>query len=174
VEQLLISHLAGLSLAILATLSTAASSQPLDHMPSPELDPSAVVRIQVEALRNNSQLNEGIVLTYGFASPANKGFTGPLNRFIAMLNSASYKQLLNHRSARYGPVVVSDKEARQIVIITNTEGEVSAYQWVLERHSGGKFNDCWMTAAVIPVKRPAQPEFLPVSTPQQRASSPRG
>ena len=129
-EQLLIRHLAGLSLAILATLSTAASPQPLDHMPSPELDPSAVVRIQVEALRNNSQLNEGIVLTYNFASPANKGFTGPLNRFIAMLNSASYKQLLNHRSARYGPVVVSDREARQIVIITDMEGElISAYQW---------------------------------------------
>jgi hypothetical protein len=137
-------------LVVAATVSTAPAWQSGNRAPSPGLAPSAVVRIQVEALRNNSLLNEGIVLTYRFASPGNKRFTGPLERFLEMLRSAPYDRLLNHRSADYGPLVVSDNEARQIVIITDRKGDETAYHWVLSRQSEGEFRDCWMTSAVIP------------------------
>ena len=67
--------------------------------PSPALNPGEVVRIQVEALRKNGPLNEGIELTYRFASPGNKQVTGPLDRFVRMVSSAPYDRLLNHLNA---------------------------------------------------------------------------
>ena len=90
--------------------------------PSPELDPPEVVRIQIEALRKNSILNEGIRLAYRFASPDNKRYTGPLNRFIEMVRSPPYHWLLNHVKAYYGPVAVSGTEAYQLVTITDKGG----------------------------------------------------
>lgn len=166
--------MATVPLVVAATVSTAPASQSGDHAPSPGLDPSAVVHIQVEALRNNSLLNEGIVLTYRFASPGNKRSTGPLHRFMEMVRSAPYDQLLNHRSANYGPVVVTDNEAHQIVIITDRKGDETAYHWVLSRQSEGEFRDCWMTDAVIPAKQPPQREFVQMPVLQQLALAPRG
>lgn len=149
-------------------LAAAVSPQPTTPglkkpTPSPELEPSAVVRIQVEALRSNSYLNEGIELTYGFASPENQRFTGPLPRFIEMVRSTPYDRLLNHRSARYGPLAVSRDEAYQIVIITDQAGEDVAYLWVLSRQSEGEFKDCWMTAAVISAEQPGLSEYAQIS-----------
>ena len=52
--------LASLPMFVGAAQSTAPRHQPVASAPSPELDPSTVVRTQVEALRTNSLLNEGI------------------------------------------------------------------------------------------------------------------
>ena len=150
--------------AVPLLVSAAVSPQPTEQAkvaaPAPGLDPAEVVRIQVEALRNNSLLDEGIELTYRFASPGNKRVTGPLVRFTAMVRSPPYDRLLNHRSARYGPLAVSDDEAYQRVIITDSEGEEIAYHWVVSRQSEGEFKDCWMTDGVVPVQRPNQPNGL--------------
>jgi hypothetical protein len=116
------------------------------------------VRVQVEALRTNSPLDEGIRLTYRFASPGNKSYTGPIGRFIRMLRSAPYDRLLNHRSARYGPVSISGTEAFQTVTVIDKEGEETAFRWLLSRQSRGAFKDCWMTNAVIAAtQRDAKP-----------------
>ena len=40
--------------------------------------------------------NSGIEQTWEFAHPLNKKYTGPLPKFINLLNSESYKMLLNH------------------------------------------------------------------------------
>ncbi len=141
-------------------VSGALSSEPVPQqtysVPSPALDPAEVVRIQVEALRKNSISNEGLELTYRFASPGNKRYTGPLDRFTEMVRSAPYDQLLNHRSAEYSPMAVSGNEAQQVVIIVDAGGEEVAYLWVLSRQTEGAFKNCWMTDAVIPAKRAAQ------------------
>jgi hypothetical protein len=152
--------LAAVPLLVSAAVSPQPTDEPKVTAPAPGLNPSAVVRIQVEALRNKSLLDEGIELTYRFASPGNKRVTGPLVRFTAMVRSAPYDRLLNHRSARYGPLAVSDDEAYQRVIITDSEGKEIVYHWVLSRQSGGQFKDCWMTDAVVPVQRPSQPTGL--------------
>ncbi|MGB5260313.1 MAG: DUF4864 domain-containing protein [Gammaproteobacteria bacterium] len=125
-------------------------------MPSPELDPVEVVRIQVKVLPNNSPRNEGIELTYRFASPENRRFTGPLARFVQMVQSEPHDRLLNHRQARYEPLAYSGNEAHQPVIITDSAGEEIAYHWVLVRQTEGEFKGCWMTDAVIPSVRPGQ------------------
>lgn len=127
--------------------------------PSPALNPGEVVRIQVEALRKNGPLNEGIELTYRFASPGNKQVTGPLDRFVRMVSSAPYDRLLNHLNASYGPVSMTGEGAFQTVTITDREGQETAYLWVLSRHTKGQFKDCWMTDAVIAAERPPRNKF---------------
>lgn len=146
---------ATLPYVVVAALSTTPIPRPPVTAPSPALDPSDVVRIQVEALRTNNLKNEGIELTFNFASPANRRVTGPLPRFIEMLRSAPYDRLLNHLNASYSQAVVSDNRAHQLVTITDMVGEEITYQWVLTRQTEGEFKDCWMTNAVIPA--PAQP-----------------
>ena len=61
--------LAAIPFAIEAGAASSPTSEWERRVPSPSLDPAVVIRIQVEALRANSLLNEGIKLTYSFASP---------------------------------------------------------------------------------------------------------
>ncbi len=152
-------------LFVAAAVSTSGPAGNGDPRPSPALDPGEVVRIQIAALRTNSLLNEGIELTYRFASPENKRATGPLPRFVDMVRSSPYDRLLNHRSARYSPVLVSGNEAHQVVIIIDRNGEEFAYHWLLSRQNQGEFKDCWMTNAVIPAPPPAQHEFVQAQAP---------
>ena len=142
----------------IVTASTGAMVNALTEtpVPSPELAPADVVRIQVEALKNNSPLDEGIELTYRFASPANKQVTGPLTRFTTMVHATPYDRLLNHQHASYEPLALAGDTAHQLVNITDSLGEEIAYHWVLVRQSQGEYKDCWMTDSVIPTTRPAQ------------------
>ena len=66
--------------------------------PSNKIDPSKVVSIQLEGLMNNDKPSKdhGIKQTWEFAHPSNKKYTGPLPRFIKLLQSEGYKMLLNH------------------------------------------------------------------------------
>lgn len=144
------------SLKVTAALPNESQHESRHTTPSPVLKPSEVVRIQVKALRKNTLLNEGIELTYRFASPKNKLYTGPLNRFTEMVRSAPYNHLLNHLNASYGPLSVSGEAAYQLVTIVDKKGEAYAYTWLLSRQREGKFKDCWMTDAVIPAEQPVQ------------------
>ena len=66
--------------------------------PSKDLSAFDVVKIQLEALKKNNKLNDGIKQTWLFAHPDNKKFTGPYKRFEGMLLGQQYKILLNHSS----------------------------------------------------------------------------
>ena len=156
VGGLILLFLATVPLAVTGALSPEPGSKSADPVPSPELEPAEVVRIQVEALRKNSLSNDGIELTYRFASPGNKRYTGPLDRFIDMVRSAPYGRLLNHRSAEYGPMAVAGNEAQQMVVIIDAEDNEVGYVWALSRQTEGPLKDCWMTDAVIPAEREAQ------------------
>ena len=150
--------LATTSLVTAASLYAAPGLGSSDPVPSPELEPGEVVRIQVEALRSNNHLDEGIELTYRFASPANRRSTGPLELFTEMIHTAPYDRLLNHISARYSPVAISGDKAYQRVIITDSANQEIAYHWILARQREGEFKDCWMTEAVITAEQPPQRE----------------
>lgn len=127
--------------------------------PTPTLAPSEVTRIQLEALRSNTPINEGIALTFRFASPANKRVTGPLPRFARMLKSPPYDRLLNHTSVDYGPVRIIDDKAYQPIVVTDTEGQKVGFLWILSRQPDGQFKDCWMTDAVISSEQAAAQRF---------------
>ena len=66
--------------------------------PNSKFKPFDVVKIQLGALKNNNKpyKNAGIEQTWEFAHPSNKNFTGPLSRFIKLLNDKGYNILLNH------------------------------------------------------------------------------
>ena len=53
--------------------------------PNKLLDPYEVIKIQLEALKNNNQKDEGIKQTWLFAHPDNKKATGPYPRFRIMI-----------------------------------------------------------------------------------------
>ena len=121
-------------------------------MPRPELTPEEVIRIQLEALRHNDERDRGIEVAFRFASPANRAQTGPLPRFIRMIEKGPYALMLETRHASYGVVEISGEFARQRVTLTGSRALVS-YWFYLSRQSEEPYVDCWMTDAVF-VERP--------------------
>jgi hypothetical protein len=134
-------------------------AQPGDlPQPNPALSPEQVVKIQLEALKNNDETNHGIEITFNFASPTNKKYTGPLPRFIQMVKNPLYRPMLNHRSAEYEPIEVSGDTARQRVILTGADGQTVIYLFSLSKQVDGPWKGCWMTDSVTaePVRRQEQ------------------
>ena len=118
-----------------------------DLVPRPELSPAEVIRIQLEALRNNDERDRGIEVAFRFASPANRASTGPLPRFIRMIEDGPYSLMLEFRKASYGAVEVRAERARQRVTLTGARARIS-YWFHLSRQSEAPCAGCWMTDAV--------------------------
>ena len=116
-------------------------------VPNPGLSPGDVIRIQLEALRNNDERGRGIAVAFRFASPANRANTGPLSRFIAMIERGPYALMLDFDHADYGPVETVDDQARQRVTLTGARASTT-YWFFLSRQSEAPYVDCWMTDAV--------------------------
>ena len=134
-----------------ALLFAATSGDRPDPEPSPDLAPEEVVRIQVEALRQNDEPHDdaGIEAAFRFASPGNRRATGPLPRFTEMIKRG-YADMLGFERAEYGPVRVEGDQARQWVTFVQADGARSAYVFGLSRQRGGACDGCWMTDAVVP------------------------
>lgn len=117
-------------------------------VPKPELTPEQVVRIQLNALRNNDPRNRGIEVAFRFASPGNKRQTGPLPRFISMMQHGPYRLMLAYENVAYHPMEVVEDRARQRVTLIGA-GLVVDYEFYLTRQAAGACLGCWMTDAVI-------------------------
>ena len=65
-------------------------------IPTPDIKPEDVVKIQLSSLMNNNEpyINAGIEQTWEFAHPSNRAFTGPIQRFTQMMYAPSYACLL--------------------------------------------------------------------------------
>lgn len=141
-----------LALAVCAAPVQAQGSEgdPLGEglVPDPALSPTDVIRIQLEALRNNDEQDRGIAVAFRFASPANRANTGPLARFIPMIKQGPYALMLNFRAATYGPVETAADRARQRVTLTGAR-ESMTYWFYLSRQSESPYVDCWMTDSVF-------------------------
>ena len=147
-------------LCLLAAASSAFGQAALEQshlnpnlVPTPTLAPEQVVRIQLNALRNNDAQNLGIEIAFRFASPNNKLSTGPLPRFISMVRQGPYSLMLAYESLAYHPVEVIEDRARQRVTLIGA-GLVIDYEFYLSRQTEGACVGCWMTDAVI-AKRPS-------------------
>jgi hypothetical protein len=66
--------------------------------PAENLSAYDVIKIQLNALKNNDDKDNGIKQTWIFAHPDNKKMTGPYPRFRIMLYDVHYRILLNHFS----------------------------------------------------------------------------
>ena len=121
--------------------------------PNAKLTPADVVRIQVEALRDNDEKDRGIWVAYNFASPGNRAYIGEMSEFADLVRSKSYAPMLHFRSYLASHVKTTGDEARQIVILVDAEGNEAAYLFVLVRQQGGACNGCWLTDGVIRLER---------------------
>ena len=128
---------------------------PVQFEPNAELSPEEVVKIQVEALQNNDDLDRGIEVTFNFASPANKEVTGPLYRFKQLVKNPVYRPMLNHKLAEYGPMEISGDVATQRVTIIERNGQATVYVFSLSKQNGPGCKGCWMTdsVGVLPTRK---------------------
>ncbi|MEM1023014.1 MAG: DUF4864 domain-containing protein [Myxococcota bacterium] len=144
---------------MLHLLTSALFAFSADAQPSPELGVEAVVRVQLEALKLNPQLDDdaGIRLAFRFASPSNRAQTGPIERFIPMVKAPAYAPLLGFDSSSV--VVMNAKPSGAHVVVEVRRGsKTQMYMWVLSLQENG----CWMTDAVVPVEPEGEeaPELL--------------
>jgi hypothetical protein len=116
--------------------------------PHPDLSPQQVVRIQLAALRGNDDQDRGIEICFRFASPANKSVTGPLPRFVRMIEQGPYSLMLRYQDLIFEPVEIDGSTARQTVTLYG-RGEALTFTFFLGRQSEGECKDCWMTESVI-------------------------
>ncbi|MFO7782736.1 MAG: DUF4864 domain-containing protein [Spirochaetia bacterium] len=148
-----LSRRTGLILAAFLVLAGGAGwADSLDELseqsPAPELSPEEVVRIQMEAFRNNDEEDRGIAIAFRFASPGNKQMTGPLSRFRMMMRNPFYRPMLDAAAIEIGVVEVRERVARVEVSAVSPEGERSYYAFFLGKQREGEFADSWMTEAV--------------------------
>lgn len=141
--------------AVVAALfvSSLALSQELEQKrPHPSLSPGMVVRIQMEALGKNDEpyADRGIEITWQFASPGNKVFTGPLERFKTMIHGPNYGPMLNHKSVEYENLRIDGGEAQLDVIVLTADDRFVGYRFGLSRQSDPSCSGCWMTDSVLP------------------------
>lgn len=121
--------------------------------PNVSLSPEQVVRAQLEALADNDEPygDHGIEVTWRFASPENKVFTGPLGRFKQMVRGPVYGAMIGHRAASYETVAVEGGTATIDVILRTPGGAFAGYRFRLSQQRGGPCDGCWMTDAVVPI-----------------------
>ena len=123
--------------------------------PNNELKPFDVVKIQLSALKHNNKpyKNAGIEQTWEFAHPSNQSITGPLPKFIKLLNDEGYNVLLNHIEHKILEVYKSEEKFIYEVTILDEENFFFKYNWQIEKFLNvGPLNNCWLTTSVsLPV-----------------------
>jgi hypothetical protein len=118
--------------------------QKSDPKPSPELLPEDVVKIQLNALKHNDGKNHGIAIVYRFASPENRLYTGPLEKFIKMLYNPLYAPMLNYDTEELGKMKKDEQRAEQKVVLIDKNGKAHTYLFLLS-NSRSDYRGCWMT-----------------------------
>ncbi len=129
-----------------------ALSQEARTLPHASLAPEMVVRIQMEALGKNDEphADRGIEITWRFASPDNKRFTGPLDRFKALIHGVAFEPMLTHISAEYENLRIDGPRAALDVIVLTRENRYQGYRFGLSRQTSPACDGCWMTDSVVP------------------------
>ena len=139
-----------LILLILILLNTSVYAELTE--PNKKLEPYDVVKIQLEALKNNNKDDNGIKQTWLFAHPDNKKITGPYERFRIMIYGQQYKFLLNHSSHKINLITNSQNRFIYRIEILSDKKQLFFYEWHVQKGSEEKCKNCWFTSAVsIPV-----------------------
>jgi hypothetical protein len=121
-------------------------------VPNEKLLPYDVVKIQLEALKNNNKNDDGIKVTWLFAHPDNKKVTGPYERFRIMIYGQQYRQLLNHDSHKINLIMNTPNTHMYKIKILTKDKQLLFYEWHVQKASEKNCVDCWFTSSVsIPI-----------------------
>jgi hypothetical protein len=134
-------------------------------LPSPDLSPDEVVRLQVNALRAFQQDQSALNQCYVFASPANRAVTGPLDRFAAMVQNEIYSPLVRQTNALVGRPVIREGQATVLVTVLDASRTARCFRFFLSKQNDPQYRDCWMTDAVISVQEQVPPAREPAPSP---------
>ncbi len=122
--------------------------------PTNKLLPYEVVKIQLNALKNNSKLKDdlGIQQVWLFAHPNNKKITGPYDRFRIMIYGNQYRILLDHSSHKINLVMNTQEKYIYRVEILDKDKKLFVYEWHLAKGNEKDCMECWFTTAVsVPI-----------------------
>ena len=127
--------------------------------PSVDFDARHVVQLQMEALRRNTTLGDqqGIEVAFRFASPTNRRATGPLLRFMRMLNGPTYSPMLDTKTYEVGDARVTENglEATVPVVVTAMNDKRVGYLFQLSKDTGVVSKcQCWLTDSVARIDLP--------------------
>ena len=120
-------------------------------IPSSDIKPAEVVKIQLTGLQNNDSRfkDSGIEQTWNFAHPNNRRVTGPLDNFKRMLKGDSYQMMIDHLSHTITQLGSSDKWAQFEVVILDKNKIYHKFNWQVEKYTlEGAFKNCWLTTMV--------------------------
>ena len=120
-------------------------------IPSSDIKPAEVVKIQLTGLQNNDSKfkDSGIEQTWNFAHPNNRKVTGPLDNFKRMLKGDSYQMMIDHLSHTITQLGSSDKWAQFEVVILDKNKIYHKFNWQVEKYTlEGAFKNCWLTTMV--------------------------
>ncbi|MBD1138733.1 hypothetical protein IDH27_00190 [Pelagibacterales bacterium SAG-MED46] len=120
-------------------------------IPSSDIKPAEVVKIQLVGLQNNDSRfkDSGIEQTWNFAHPNNRRVTGPLDNFKRMLKGDSYQMMIDHLSHTITQLGSSDKWAQFEVVILDKNKIYHKFNWQVEKYTlEGAFKNCWLTTMV--------------------------
>ena len=120
--------------------------------PNPDLSPREVVMIQLEALQNNDLYGDdgGIRIVFTYASPGNRIYTGPIERFIQLVKGPPYRPIIGFQRASMGPMLILGAHAQVRVNLVDADKASLHYVWSLSRQVEEPYTDCWMTDGVMP------------------------
>mgnify|MGYP001296911773 CR=1 FL=1 len=116
--------------------------------PNKKLDAYDVVKIQLEALKNNDKNDNGIRQTWLFAHPDNKKVTGPYAKFRIMLYGQQYRYLINHSSHKIKLITNSPNTYVYRIEILSENKKLYFYEWHVQKGSDENCKNCWFTSAV--------------------------
>ena len=116
--------------------------------PAENLSAYDVIKIQLDALKNNDDNDAGIKQTWLFAHPENKKMTGPYPRFRIMLYDVHYRILLNHYSHKIDLVMNTPNKFVYGVKVLSEEKKQFYYLWHVEKGNEKNCKSCWFTSGV--------------------------
>jgi hypothetical protein len=128
---------------------------PIEGLPTPEpgYGPVDAIATQVEAFGGNDDPveNAGIKTAYNFASPGNRRMTGPLERFMRMVEGRRYSPMLDREEAVAGALERDGDRAEQRLTITGPDGRTVTSLFDVSKQESGRLEGCWLTDMVIVV-----------------------
>ena len=116
--------------------------------PNEKLLPYDVVKIQLEALKNNNKDDDGIKQTWLFPHPDNKKITGPYERFRIMIYGAQYRSLLNHSSHKINLIMNTPNKHIFKIEILAKDKKLLFYEWHVSKGNEENCTNCWFTTSV--------------------------
>jgi len=136
--------------------------------PVPGVEPTAVVREQLDAIESTAVDVETALATDGVpasvrtlfahAAPSFRVAHGDLEGFATTLLGPMYDRLVAASSVERGPGEREADSFTQAVLARHDDGD-RTYEFVLERQVGGKYDDCWMTTSIDLVYDGESPSF---------------